>query len=325
MKAKNLIPAKQKLKIDTPLRILSGTAYILALYVLAACSPLGGELATPGLSASSQPTAASPLIQEVSPALPPGVISGTVSDDQGPITGATVRIQATDNETLTDQSGSFSLSNLEDGKVVTVSTWKEGYYCARAEGVIPPTGEVGLQLIKYQTTDNPDYDWVLPEGQGSCYSCKPAVTQVWLDNDAHGKSSRNPRYLSMYFGRDLEGNQSPPTRYVNNRDYGRVPIPPDLSQPYYGPGYKLDFPNSAGNCAACHIPGAALEDPYGINPETVSGVDTFGIQCDFCHKIADVRLDASSMPFPNMPGVLSLDVRRPFPEDPKVPAVLWHV
>ena len=316
MKAKNLTPAKEKFEISLPLRILSGIAYFLALYLLAGCSPLGEKLATPGFHASNQPTAAIPLSPEVRPALPAGVISGTVTDDQGPVAGATVRIQAGVNETLTNQSGSFSLSNLEDDKVVTVSAWKAGYYCARAEGVAPPAGEISLKLVKYQTTDNPDYAWVPPEGEVSCYSCKAAVTQVWLDNDAHGKSSQNPRFLSMYFGTDLDKNQSPPTRFVNNRDYGRVPIPPDLSQPYYGPGYKLDFPDSAGNCAACHIPGAALEDPYGINPEMVSGVDHYGIHCDFCHKIADVRLNPVEIPYANMPGVLSMDVRRPFPDDP---------
>ncbi len=288
----------------------------LIFLFLAGCTPVPQPAVTQNPGLIEQLPTDNPLVLVTEPTLPSGNITGTVADELGPVTGATVRIQATSNETLTDQNGTFTLSKLPDGNPVTVSAWKEGYYCARVEKVIPPAEEISLQLVKYQTTDNPDYSWVLPEGEGSCYSCKPAVTQVWLDNDAHGKSSRNPRYLSMYFGSDLDGNLSPPTRYVNNRDYGRVPIPPDLSQPYYGPGYKLDFPNSAGNCAACHIPGAALEDPYGINPETVSGVDIFGIHCDFCHKIADVRLDASSMPFPNMPGVLSMDVRRPFPEDP---------
>ncbi len=237
-------------------------------------------------------------------------------DEQGPVAGATVRIQATLNETLTDLNGTYTLAGLTDGSKVTVSAWKEGYYCARAEAVKTPAVNIALQLVSYQTDDNPEYAWVPPEGEGSCYSCKPAVTQVWLEKDAHGKSSQNPRYLGMYFGTDVAGNQSPLTRYAVNIDYGNVPIPPDLSQPYYGPGYKIDFPKSSGNCAACHIPGAALADPYGINPEMVSGVDKYGIHCDFCHKIADVKLDEKNRPYANMPGVLSMDVRRPFPEDP---------
>jgi len=64
------------------------------------------------------------------------------------------------------------------------------------------------------------------------------MTQVWLDNDAHGRSAVNPRFLSMYNGTDVHGNQSPLTRFGYSRDYGRFPLPPDLSQPYFGPGCK---------------------------------------------------------------------------------------
>jgi hypothetical protein len=120
----------------------------------------------------------------------------------------------------------------------------------------------------------------------------------------------------MYNGTDVDGHQSPPTRYGYSRDYGRIPLPPEPGQPYYGPGYKLDFPDAVGNCAACHIPGAAIDDPYGADPNAIAGVDTFGIHCDYCHKVADVTLDpTTSLPYPNMPGVLSQDVRRPFPAD----------
>jgi len=176
--------------------------------------------------------------------------------------------------------------------------------------------EIELVLRRIQTTDNPDYVWVPPLGENSCYSCKPGVTQVWLDNDAHGRSANNARFLTMYNGTDVLGNQSPPTRFGYNRDYGRFPLRPDPDQPYFGPGYKLDFFETAGNCAACHTPGPAIEAPYGIDPNTVSGTDAYGIHCDFCHKIADVRLNPETgLPYPNMPGVLSMDIRRPFPED----------
>jgi hypothetical protein len=243
-------------------------------------------------------------------------ISGSVLDQAGkPVEGATVRIQASQNFTTSDVQGRFFLRGLETGKAVTVSAWKDLYYCAKQETVTPPAQDVQLTLRLYQTNDNPDYAWVPPTGENSCYSCKPGVTQIWLDNDAHGKSAFNQRFLSMYNGVDLQGRTSPPVRYSQG-DYGKAPIPPDLSQPYYGPGYKLNFPNSAGNCAACHIPGPAIADPYGVDPNQVAGADKFGVHCDFCHKIAAVRLDPqTNLPYPNMPGVLSMDIRRPFPED----------
>lgn len=133
----------------------------------------------------------------------------------------------------------------------------------------------------------------------------------WLQ-DAHGRSAANHRFLTMYLGTDVDGNASPPTRFTENRDYGAVPLPPDPALPYHGPGYRLDFPDSFGNCAACHTPAAAVGDPYGVDPTTVTGVAAEGIGCDFCHKVSGVALDPeTSTPAPNMPGVLSLEFLRP--------------
>jgi hypothetical protein len=245
-------------------------------------------------------------------------IQGRVLDAQGPVLGATVRIQATENATLSEMDGQFSLSGLAARKAVTVSAWKDGYYCAKVEGVIPGEQNLAITLHTYQTNDNPFYTWIPPQGDNSCFSCKPGVTQVWLENDAHRQSATNPRFLTMYNGTDIAGNQSPLTRYTCSIDYGCIPLPPDPTQPYYGPGYKIDFPNTAGNCAACHTPGAAVNSPYGTDPNTVTGADEFGVHCDFCHKIAAVNLDpATELPYGNMPGVISMDIRRPFPQDPE--------
>jgi len=301
----------------------------VGLLTLVACnvlsSPKGSTVsptATPLLPTSS-PTATatpspSPLPPTATPAPEGPTVSGIVIDEDGPVDGATVRVQATTNETLTDNEGRFTLTGLSEGAAVTISAWKHTYYCAKVEGVVPPASDVTLTLRPYQTNDNPSYIWIPPAGENSCYSCKPGVTQVWLDNDLHAGAASNPRFLTMYNGTNVHGNQSPLTRYGYSRDYGRIPLRPDLSQPYYGPGYKLDFPNTAGNCAACHVPGAALDAPYGTDPNTVTSANTFGVHCDFCHKVADVSLNpASGLPFPNMPGVLSMDIRRPFPDDPE--------
>ena len=285
---------------------------LLAIGLLISLTGCTGPTPTPtvpvGLTQTPPPTSTS--------VVSPDQVSGVVVDPGGPVAGATVRIQATANQTTTDAAGRFTLTGLRPGVPVTVSAWKDGYYCTKMEGVTPPTSAVSLTLRRYQTNDNSSYVWVAPTGENSCYSCKPGVTQVWLDNDAHGRTAANPRFLTMYNGTDVKGNASPPTRYGSSRDYGRVPLRPDPSQPYYGPGYKLDFPDAAGNCAACHIPGAAVDAPYDTDPNKVSGVNTFGVHCDFCHKVADVKLNpATGLPFPNMPGVLSMDIRRPFPKD----------
>jgi hypothetical protein len=255
------------------------------------------------------------------PAIEPALsstVSGTVVDAAGPVALATVRIQATTVQALTDARGAFSLPVDAGAGVVTVSAWKQGCYCAKAEGVEPGARGVLLTLRAYQDNDNPGYAWMPPVGEASCMSCKPEVTRTWLENDAHARSAVNPRFLTMYRGTDVAGNRSPLTRTASSRDYGTIPLRSDPSQPWYGPGYKLDFPDTAGNCACCHVPGLALDDPYGADPTRTSGADSYGIHCDFCHKVADVILDpATGLPPSNRPGVLSMDVRRPFPDDPE--------
>jgi len=235
------------------------------------------------------------LFQAVS-AYPQSTVKGVVLDEsQAPVGGATVRVQATTNKTTTSSDGTFTLDGLTDGLTVTVSAWKQGYYCAKVVGVVPPASQITLNLRRYQTDDNPAYIWVPVTGTNSCYSCKPTVTQIWLDNDAHRSSVTNARFFSLYNGSDISNTQ------------------------VISPGYKLDFPSTAGNCAACHAPAAALDAPFTTDMNLVSGIDRdFGIHCDFCHKVASVYLNpATGLPYPNAPGVISLDVRRPFPDSPR--------
>lgn len=231
------------------------------------------------------------LIVRFASAYPQADISGVVVDEAGaPVAGATVRIQTTTNSTTSHLDGSFTLQGLSEGVPVTVSAWKDLYYCAKVEGVLPPASPVTLTLRLYQTNDNPAYVWEPPTGAISCYSCKVGVTQIWLDNDAHGRSGSNPRFLSLYNATDITG-----TAIIT-------------------PGYQLDFPGTAGNCATCHAAGAALDAPFTTNMNTLPELDqNFGIHCDFCHKVADVYLNPSNgLPYNNAPGVISMDVRRPF-------------
>ena len=247
------------------------------------------------------------------------LISGTVTDDDGPVAGATVRLQGSTKSVFTNAAGFFQLT-VPAAKVVNVGAWKQGYYCALLREVTAPAQELNLKLRRYQTNDNSAYEWIppeTPEGTGGCSQCHTAIIEMAL-KDAHMKAATNPRFLTMFNGTDMEGNQSPLTRY----DYGSlswkfliVPQPPDLSLPYYGPGYLLDFPGTTGTCTACHIPGASIAG--NVDPNTVTGADKYGVHCDFCHKVANVRLDpVSKMPFPSLPGVHAMDVRRPFTDDP---------
>ncbi len=244
-------------------------------------------------------------------------VSGIVVDGCGPVAGAVVRVRATDNQTTTDSGGAFALGGLAGGVPISVTAWAAGYYIGWTSAV-PGTKPVTITLKPYDTTDNPDYSWFSHEGaEGSlsCSHCMPGYNEWVLD--AHSQSAVNPRFLTIYNGTDVNGNQSPPRRYGYSRDYGRIPLRPDLTQPYYGPGYKLDFPDTAGNCATCHVPAMTAKPgmAYAADPNLATGIEAEGVFCEFCHKIGEVTLDPDTgLPYPNMPGTLSIRLYRPGPE-----------
>ena len=297
---------------------------LLLLALLFACNaqPAPPSSLTPPLAAVSFPSATPP---------PVDAISGTVHDPNGaPIPGATVRVKATENKTTSDTDGSFTLHGLSADKALLLTAWAPGYFNGgEAQKRLPGEMNVEIVLHSIPAGDNESYPWlsaITAGGQsGSCENCHSALAlgssaslggqalpfEEWQQG-AHALSAENPRFLSMYLGRDVLGNQSPLTRYGYSRDYGRIPLSPDLTQPYFGPGYKLDFPDTAGNCAACHVPAAAIDDAYGIDPAAALGTAAEGVTCDFCHKIGGVKLDRlTGLPQPNMPGVLSFEFLRP--------------
>ena len=257
-------------------------------------------------------------------------ISGSVQTEDGnPIPGAIIRVQTTTLATISDEAGNFILTLASDQDQIKLTAWAPGYYIAGPLDKVYGESDIEFTLRNHHDYDNPGYQWVSAinktgkvEDQ-ACAVCHSAgdskqVTTLphdeWL-KDAHANTAGNLRFLTMYSGTDISGNQSPLTRYVSKKDYGTEPLKPDPLQPYYGPGYKLDFPDTAGNCAACHTPMAAVNAPYETDPTIVMGVALEGISCDFCHKIWGVVLDpVSGLPFQNMPGVLSYQFRRPTEE-----------
>jgi hypothetical protein len=273
-----------------------------------------------------------------------GVVRGA---DGRPLAGATVRVKATDVAVVTDAEGRFRLAGFPPAFRVSVTGWAAGHYVSGVRAS-PWRRRFDLRLTPYTAADNEAYVWVPPavearsrvgewwtralldvsalaalEGEIppvadsldlGCRDCHGRTIVDQWQASAHADGSRNPRFMTLYAGTDVAGNVSPPTRYKTAREYGTFPLRPDPRQPYYGPGYRLDFPDSAGNCAACHLPTAALGDPYGADPRRVSALEGQGSHCDFCHKIAAVRLDpATGLPFEDRPGVLSIELMRPGP------------
>ena len=251
-------------------------------------------------------------------------IRGVVLDEEKhPLANVTVRIKATEHFVTTASDGSFELTGLPAGQLVSVTAFIHGYYIGGGEEILPGTADAEIVLKRHANEDNEKYEWLSAFSDagedGNCENCHQGLETAeaflpfaeWQD-DAHALSTQNIHFLTMYLGQDVNGNQSPPREYSFSRDYGRIPMRPDPNQPYYGPGYKLDFPETAGNCSSCHAPAAAINAAYETDPTHVSGVGAEGAACDFCHKIWDVSLDPSTgLPQTNMPGVLSFEFRRP--------------
>ena len=228
-------------------------------------------------------------------------VSGVVLEQGGgPVAGAVVRQQATSTATTSAEDGTFTLDGLPEGTSVTITGWHEGYLIGWAE-VTPPQTGVTITLKLHYTSDNPDYQWFPsndPDHTLSCMHCQVAWPQ-WRAN-AHGNSATSPRFFSIYNGTDI-------TATITAT-----------------PGYKLDFPGTAGNCATCHAPAAAIAGvatPFtgtatitgtvSADMNELSGVETEGSSCEFCHKIGEVYLDpATGLPYDDRPGVLSMRLYR---------------
>ncbi len=228
-------------------------------------------------------------------------VNGIVMEqDGGPVAGAIVRQQTTNSATTSAPDGVFTLDGLTEGIQITITAWQEGYFVGWAT-VTPPQTGITITLKPHYTTDNPDYQWFSsndPDHIMSCTHCMVAWSQ-WRAN-AHADSATSPRFFSIYNGTDV------------------------TSTITVTPGYKLDFTGTAGNCATCHAPTAAIAGiatpftgtatitgTFSTDMNELSGVDTEGVFCEFCHKVGDVYLDpATGLPYEDRPGALSMRLYR---------------
>jgi hypothetical protein len=300
---------------------------IMMIFLAAGCS-VGGSTPT------AQHGDVRPTIT-VAPAIDPedsaaaDEAAGLVKNEAGvPLENAIVRLQGTDHFAITDAGGKFLLAGLPKGQRVRLTAYSPGYFINEADVIAGQDG-AAIILTAHASSDNTAYEF-LPSGtlstdggeNSGCAKChaatgveKAAGITLPFDQwqiDAHALSAANPRFLSMYSGTDLDGRRSPPTTYFDTKDYGPIPLAPKTDENYFGPGFKLDFPKSSGNCSSCHAPLAAVGSPYDTDPNKIAGVGLEGSNCDFCHKVWDVKLmPGRNMPAENTPGLLSIEFRRP--------------
>ena len=286
------------------------------------------------LLAGCTPLLISPPFAQSAPSAAAYTITGTVMDDEGPVAGALVKIQATEISATTDENGIFTLDGLTSAQPVTLVAWRKNYFFgfieATPDGAAPTdTSPAIIQIRRHHRADNTDYVW---EASANCGECHTAYAE-W-QADAHAQSAINQRFLTVFRGMDVDGNRSPNTDYD-----GGFPKAIESFDEYYGPGFKTDFPRRDGNCASCHAPMVSnapttyscawsgchdlstmqrseeLHD-YSVTPVGISGVPAEGISCDFCHKIAKVKLDEETgLPPHDKPGLQALTIFRPPPDE----------
>jgi hypothetical protein len=264
-------------------------------------------------------------------------VRGTVLGTSGLLEDAVVQLQGTPRTVRTSTNGSFEMEDIDGGKPFVLTAWYEGYYVGWAN-LDPTTAEwtgeevVEIKLKPLAEKDNIQYPWFSFEGVKGSESCGLCHREYeeWKA-DAHSQAASNPRFISIYRGTDIEGRESQPIRW----DSQAQALPPDPDMPYYGPGYRLDNPQRAGNCATCHAPMAAKISnqnncgwsgchtdltaerapqyvDMGVIPLHLTGDAAEGISCDFCHKIGGVILDPETkLPKADMPGILSMELYRP--------------
>jgi hypothetical protein len=270
-----------------------------------------------------------------------------VHDEHGlPLSGAIVRLKTEAIQTETEADGSFVMADFAPRRRAHVTAWADGYYVAGIE-VWPWTGHIEIRLQPYPVESDPGYSWVPPaiddrtraeerwtqlgltaaaaisfervflplSGQLSlgCRDCHGEVIYDEWASSAHSLGASNPIFLTLYNGTDMAGVSGTGIQFgVSPYYYNQEIIPPPQEAGNVGPGFRLDYPDTAGNCATCHLPSAALDALYTTDPNRISGVDALGSHCDLCHKIVDVQLDpATGLPAENLPGVLSLKFVRP--------------
>jgi hypothetical protein len=226
-----------------------------------------------------------------------GFVTGKVTDGGTPVTGAVVKIAATTITDTTNEQGEFRLEFVPPLTTKLITAWKEGYYNGGVE-LNDGQDHIDIPIVLLPTSDNADYQWVDPapshpakrfvlalfdkvENCGDCHSS--TIYEQWR-NAGHAQAATNPIFMNIYNGTDVHGNEG------------------------VQPGFRLDYPRSNGNCANCHAPAAAVKNIIGVDMNTLSGVETLGVSCDFCHKVKDVHLRENTS---INTGVMHMDLRRP--------------
>ena len=145
-----------------------------------------------------------------------------------------------------------------------------------------------IELNRLSVTDDPNYSWLSAENEcGRCHKQEAGVGYAEFNEwklSAHATVFADSLFETIYRGVNVNG--------LN-----------------VAPGFKLDKPTDAGNCAFCHAPAAI---PFSGVPQDLSsdpaGAGAEGVTCDVCHKASGIVLDNAGNPLKY--GALSFEYLR---------------
>ena len=200
-----------------------------------------------------------PVAAPVADPPPAAELTGRVVDADGPVSGATVRLQATAHTTTTDADGNFRLP--ADAAAVHVTAWKEGYFIGFAA---PDAAPLEVRLKRLPAGDDSSYRWIDSglDGQG-CATCHAEIYKEW-SLSAHSRSAMGKHFRNLYDGTDWSG------------------------KPGVGWSLRDEHPSGLAVCTSCHAPAVADDDPAQYDLADMKGTAAQGVHCDYCHKIAGV-------------------------------------
>jgi hypothetical protein len=193
------------------------------------------------------------------PSRGPAGLAGRVEGPAGPLAGAVVRYQGSPVGTTSDAAGAFALPALPGARRLTA--WKEGFLIGGARA----TAGASLRLRPLPAEDHDGYEWVDPTpltaDEHRCGNCHPGIWREWASS-GHARSATGRHFRNLYDGSGWDGRP--------------------------GAGWSLldEHPDGAGVCSSCHAPTVRGDDPALFDLRRVRGVDSRGVHCDFCHKVA---------------------------------------
>ncbi len=193
-------------------------------------------------------------------------IKGRVISVYGPVENAKVRVAGEEKYTLTDKQGRYVLKAAHiSAQRVKITAGKEGWF-NNGQSVYHTDRMRDIFMNPIYLNDRPNYRFISPV---TCSRCHIKLTRYW-DQSKMAHTTSNPKVLNMYYGTDAFQRQD------------------------IGPGYRLDNPNSNGNCAICHAPSASASSTLSQDLQSVlrsPRIEWDGISCDYCHKIKKVLKD----------------------------------